>query len=209
MKGGLVIDSSRPWEFPLKLAKADADHELLVQRQVHEVVQHLPAPGPDVDQVELDDEDLAALDYEQQLWSEADDPVHGDEDPPSDEVLGVVDESLLGLDPVQTARRLRDDAGIWPPRTGSSRPPNIHPDIWQSLSHAVRRELAADYRAKTAADTAPKDHATQTGAMALLEVCTDPASTFGAGGFRSWRFHLSVHGQHGLPEARDARQSDR
>jgi hypothetical protein len=182
IKGGIKLDTSRPWFFPVKTAKVIADRELLVQRQIHEQVHHLPAPGPDMVQGEVDDvdADTAALDAEQQFWSEDDDPPDLDNDPgPDMDVTGIVDESLLGLDAAQRARRLQDDAGIWPPRRGSTRPPNIDPDSWQALSHALRLEVARDYRKKVDADTAPKTQGTQTGAVAVIEICTSPDSTLG------------------------------
>ncbi len=178
IKGGIKLDTSRPWFFPVKTAKTIADRQLLVQRQIHEQVHHLPAPGPDLVQGEVDDvdADTAALDAEQQFWSEDDDPPDLDIDPGTAE---VVDESLLGLHAAQRARRLQDDAGIWPPRRGSTRPPNIDPDSWQALSHALRLEVARDYRKKVDADTAPKTQGTQTGAVAVIEICTSPDSTLG------------------------------
>ncbi len=152
IKGGLVIDE-HPWTFPIKSAERAALREALVQRHVHELVHHLPAAAPDEEQGEPDD-DMEALDHEQQFWSEADDPIDFEDAPVPD--VGVVDESLLGLDANQRARRLQDDAGNWPARRGSSRPPYIDPDSWQSFSHAIRLELAREYRDKTRADTAPQ-----------------------------------------------------
>eukprot|EP00972_Heterocapsa_arctica_P086897 12809949-Heterocapsa_arctica.AAC.1 len=78
----------------------------------------------------------------------------------------------------QRIRRSRDDAGSWPPRAGSSRPPHVHPEVWQSLSISVRRELAAEHLRELARRGA-QTVSTQTGAMALLEICTEPDSTLG------------------------------
>eukprot|EP00972_Heterocapsa_arctica_P110080 16209276-Heterocapsa_arctica.AAC.1 len=64
------------------------------------------------------------------------------------------------MTPAQRARRAQDDLGHWPTRAGSSRPPNVHPEVWQSLSATLRRELAADYLKSQRAQTIR----TQTGA---------------------------------------------
>eukprot|EP00972_Heterocapsa_arctica_P097863 14438162-Heterocapsa_arctica.AAC.1 len=69
------------------------------------------------------------------MFHEADDPPPFDEAPAAQE---VVDEALLDLTPAQRARRVQDDAGHWPTRAGSSRPPNVHPEVWQSLSAGLR-----------------------------------------------------------------------
>eukprot|EP00972_Heterocapsa_arctica_P061297 9038092-Heterocapsa_arctica.AAC.1 len=36
------------------------------------------------------------------------------------------------MSPAQRARRAQDDAGHWPTRANSSRPPNVHPEVWQT-----------------------------------------------------------------------------
>ncbi|WP_288992781.1 hypothetical protein, partial [uncultured Marinobacter sp.] len=181
VKGGIVLDTSRPWTFPIKNAYEGALKADLFQRQAHQIVQHLPAQDPNTDQG--DTGAAEDLDFEQQLWSENDDPPPLDDlDPAAPPAPGLdteVDESLLGLTPAQRARRIQDDAGLWPPRFGSTRPPNIHPEMWQKYSAAVRRELAADFRKTEAARTAPRTTGTQTGAIAVLEVCTSPDSTLG------------------------------
>eukprot|EP00972_Heterocapsa_arctica_P106651 15708875-Heterocapsa_arctica.AAC.1 len=50
--------------------------------------------------------------------------------------------------------------------------------MWQTLSADVRRELAAEHRAELLRGQ-PRDAFTQTGAAALIEVCTAPDSTLG------------------------------
>eukprot|EP00972_Heterocapsa_arctica_P111320 16388841-Heterocapsa_arctica.AAC.1 len=82
-----------------------------------------------------------------------------------------MDETLLGLTPAQRARRVQDDAGHWPTRAGSTRPPNVHPEVWQSLSAGLRRELAADHQKSLRAKTTSTQ--TETGAVAILEICTE------------------------------------
>ncbi len=86
-----------------------------------------------------------------------------------------MDESLLGLTPAQRARRVQDDAGHWPARAGATRPPYIHPEQWQTLSATVRRELAREHQESLRAKTI----GTQTGAVAVLEICTGADSTLG------------------------------
>eukprot|EP00972_Heterocapsa_arctica_P014640 2156454-Heterocapsa_arctica.AAC.1 len=44
----------------------------------------------------------------------------------------------------QLRRQGEDAAGHWPARAGASRPPHISPDLWRTLSAALRRELAAE-----------------------------------------------------------------
>jgi hypothetical protein len=184
IKGGIILDDTRPWDFPIKTAQRGAQMELLHQRQVHEVVHHLPSSTPNLIEGEADDdidEAAADLDYEQQLFSDAGDgdPIDdGDPTALSTDMIGYPDDPLLGMDPGQRARRNQDDAGIWPPRSGSTRPPYIDPSSWQSFSHAVRLELGREYREKTKKGL-PRSTATQTGATAVIEVCTDPDSTLG------------------------------
>eukprot|EP00972_Heterocapsa_arctica_P065034 9599903-Heterocapsa_arctica.AAC.1 len=63
------------------------------------------------------------------MFFENDDPPP--DDPPAQE---MVDDVLLEMTPAQRARRAQDDLGHWPTRAGSSRPPNVHPEVWQTLS---------------------------------------------------------------------------
>eukprot|EP00972_Heterocapsa_arctica_P051674 7602346-Heterocapsa_arctica.AAC.1 len=50
--------------------------------------------------------------------------------------------------------------------------------MWQSWSADVRRELAAEYNLELLR-APPRDAFTQTGAPAVIEVCTAPDSTLG------------------------------
>eukprot|EP00972_Heterocapsa_arctica_P088845 13102841-Heterocapsa_arctica.AAC.1 len=63
------------------------------------------------------------------MFSENDDPAP--EDPAPQE---VADDVLLGMSDTQRRRRAQDDIGHWPSRAGSSRPPYVHPEVWQTLS---------------------------------------------------------------------------
>jgi hypothetical protein len=194
-----VVRTDRPWFFPLRAARDAALQEDLVQRAVHEIVHHMPEAAPDDRQREavevgddLDDPDVDAdLDFEQQLYSEDDDFGVGDD------TAGTTATRAPGVDPevtdqppdgttairapgttAQQRRRQRDDEAFWPARRGSSRPPHVHPEVWQTLSIRVRRELAAEHPRERARG-GPQDAGTQTGAAAILEYCTAPDSTLG------------------------------
>eukprot|EP00972_Heterocapsa_arctica_P007127 1040452-Heterocapsa_arctica.AAC.1 len=69
------------------------------------------------------------------------------------------------MTPAQRARRAQDDLGHWQTRANSSKPPNVHPEVWQTLSAQLRRALANDYRKSQWAQTI----GTQTGAVAVIE----------------------------------------
>jgi hypothetical protein len=135
VKGGLTFNVDRPWSFPVKFAFDAAVQEDLVQRQVHEMVQHLPAGEPNAAQREPgdddddDDKEKEDVDFEQQLFHEDDDPVDLTA-PVAEQLAAERDESLTGLTPQQRARRVQDDAGHWAPRRGSTRPPYIHTEQW-------------------------------------------------------------------------------
>jgi hypothetical protein len=109
------------------------------------------------------------MDYEQQFYEEGDD-------------VGIPLEPPPGLEPLPTAarqhRQAQDAAAMWPTRAGSSRPPYVHPDLWRTLSIKLRRELASEHHCEVQA-AQPRDISTQTGLMAVLEICTDEASTLG------------------------------
>eukprot|EP00972_Heterocapsa_arctica_P060800 8969345-Heterocapsa_arctica.AAC.1 len=78
------------------------------------------------------------MDFEQQLFSEDDDGGFPKEPAALPDAVGP-------RSAAQQCRRVQGDAGHWPARRGSSRPPYVHPEMWQTLSADVRRELAAEH----------------------------------------------------------------